>query len=256
MTADPVSVADLAEALRAAGLRAGGGVLVHSSYKSLGAPVEDGPAGVVEAFLAAAGDEGTVLFPTLTGAAWMDREHPPAFDARATACWTGAVPEAARRHPRALRSLHPTHSVAALGRHASEYVEGHEAARTPCGPGTPYGRLVERGGTVLFLGVSLEACTLFHGFEEEAGVPYHLQAQPVRARVTDAAGRTREVETLLHWWNEAAPRRFEAAAPLLRERGALAESRVLGARALLLDAALAREAVVPRLRADPRFLLR
>lgn len=231
-------------------------MLVHSSYKSLGAPVEGGPAGVVESLMRAVGDEGTVLFPTLTGTAAMDRDHPPLFDVRATAAWTGAVPEAARRHPRALRSLHPTHSVAALGRRAREYVDGHEYARTPCGPGTPYGRLVERGGTVLLLGVSLEACTLFHGFEEEAEVSYHLQAQPARARVTDAAGRTREVEVLLHWWNEAAPRRFEAAAPLLRERGALAESRVLGARVLLVDAALAREVLVPRLRADPRFLLR
>jgi len=87
-------------------------VLVHSSLSSLGC-VEGGADAVIDALLDVLGPGGTLVVPTLTGTESLSAENPPRYDPDATPCWTGRVPETLRRRPGAMRSLHPTHSVAA-----------------------------------------------------------------------------------------------------------------------------------------------
>src|SRR4051812_43450965 len=57
--------ASLAAQLRAAGVRAGGPLLVHSSMSSLG-HVPGGPDTVLDALQDAVGDGGTLVLPTLS----------------------------------------------------------------------------------------------------------------------------------------------------------------------------------------------
>jgi aminoglycoside 3-N-acetyltransferase len=98
--------------LEALGVRRGGVLLVHSSLSSLGF-VAGGAHTVIGALRMALGPEGTLVVPTHT---W-DRPGRGdfAFDVRSTPSCVGVISETFRAMPEAIRSLHPTHSVAAVG---------------------------------------------------------------------------------------------------------------------------------------------
>lgn len=125
-----ITMKRLVDDLRALGLGDGDVVLVHSSLSRLGW-VEGGAETVIDALVEAVGPGGTVLFPTLTGTEQDGPQHPPVIELAATPCWTGTIPETARRRPEAIRSVHPTHSVSAIGARPHAYTTGHEASSTP-----------------------------------------------------------------------------------------------------------------------------
>ncbi len=209
---------EISDGLRRLGIVAGDRILVHSSLKSFGR-VEGGPDAVIDALLEAVAPGGTVMVPTLTGRREDSAEHPPVFDVRNTPCWTGLIPETFRKRADAVRSLHPTHSAAAIGPQAELLTRDHSKSPTPCGENSPYMRLAELDGKVVFLGVSLYCCTLLHTVEELAQSPYHLTPFPAAASITDYLGRTFTIEAVLHDWNTE--RRFEAIEPVWLKEGVM-----------------------------------
>ena len=108
--------AGLVSGLRALGLQSGASVMVHSSYKSIDGGVAGGPAAVVEALLEVVGEAGTLVLPTFTHSGTTH------FDPLASPSLNGAITEAARTHPSAVRSWHPTHAVTAIGPNAEALV--------------------------------------------------------------------------------------------------------------------------------------
>lgn len=167
--------ADLADALRSLGLAEGDVVLVHSSFDAFEA-FSGKATDVVTVLQQLVGEErGIVLMPTMpfTGTAveWA-REH-PRVDLRRTPSRMGLVSEIFRRSGGVVRSVHPTHPVAAWGTDAAQFVAGHHRAATPCGVESPYHRLLERDGKILFLGADIDSLTFFHTAEEllEARMP-------------------------------------------------------------------------------------
>jgi len=251
----PVSItaAEIVEALRRLGLRDGDTVLVHSSLSSIGW-VEGGADAVIDALLEAVGPSGTVIVPTITADPKHGPDNPPVFDVRSTPCWTGRIPETFRKRPEAVRSLHPTHSVAAIGPTAEWLAAGHERSETPCGPNTPYGRLVQLRGKVLLIGVDHNRSTLFHHIEEEAKVPYHMQSRPVVARVVDQNGCEFETPPIyLHSWET--PRDFNRVEPALISGGAELVGMVGRAPTRVVDAQLMVRIVLAELARDPNALL-
>ena len=132
--APAVTRAQLAEQFSALGLPKGASVLVHSSLKSLGY-VEGGPDAVVSALVDAVGPEGTVMAPNLpfSGSLTGYLTPEPTFDVRTTPSKMGAITEALRLRPDARRSLHSSHSVAAVGRLQAEMTRDHETSLTSCG---------------------------------------------------------------------------------------------------------------------------
>jgi len=246
-----LEVDGIVHGLRALGLAPGDVVLVHSSLSSLGY-VEGGAEAVIDALLGAVGPEGTVLVPTLTGSEGLDADHPPVYDPDETPCWTGRIPEAFRQRPDAVRSLHPTHSVAALGPRAHELTAGHEHSLTPCGPDSPYGRLARLGGYILLLGVGHEVNTTFHLVEEIVGVPYHMQPGLVAAQVIEQ-GRARTIHLMIHRYGS--PREFRRLEPVFRERGIQRDGQIGEAHVRLIDAGRMVELACQALRQDPGILL-
>ena len=247
----PVSCEGLVSDLGSLGLKVGDVVLVHSSLSSLG-QVEGGAQTVIAALLKAVAPGGTVLAPTLTGRRHLSPAHPPVFDPARTPCWTGLVPETLRRLPLAVRSWHPTHSVAAIGPAADTLARDHHLAPGPCGPDTPYARLAEMGGKVLFVGIDLTCITMLHGVEEAAGLAYVLQDEPVEARIILPNGPL-TVRTRLHYYGPE--RNFPALEPFLVEAGAMRVGRVAGATCRLVEAGEAWSIAAERLAADPEFFL-
>ena len=158
----------LQQDLAAMGLTGTETILIHSSMKSIGA-VEGGADTVLDALMEFFA-EGLLLLPTHTWQS-IDQDH-PVFDVRRSPCCVGILPELFRQRPGVVRSLHPTHSIAACGRGAAEYLAGELENNTPCTPGGCYDRLRAVGGKILLLGVSHARNTFLHSVVDEAGAEH------------------------------------------------------------------------------------
>jgi aminoglycoside 3-N-acetyltransferase len=161
------TAADLAARLRGLGLTTGGVVLVHCAFDAFRA-FQGRPSDVIDVLRQLVGREGTILMPTMpfssgTAAAWAETH--PIVDLRRAPSRMGLVSEVFRRTPGVLRSVHPTHPVAACGKGAERMLAHHWLATTPCGPGSPYHRLLECDGLILFLGTDVSSLTFFHTAE-------------------------------------------------------------------------------------------
>jgi aminoglycoside 3-N-acetyltransferase len=88
------------------------------------------------------------------------------FHVASTPSSGGALAEAFRRHAKARRSIHPTHSFAAIGRHAEWLTQAHHRCGTSFGRGSPMARLKEENGHVVGIGTNLGAAPFFHCLEE------------------------------------------------------------------------------------------
>jgi aminoglycoside N3'-acetyltransferase len=202
--AAPVTVSreDIARSLREVGLREGDGVFLHSSLSRFG-EIEGGSKTVLEALEEVLGPSGVIAMPAfpLVGGTLEYLSTDPVFDVRNTPSTMGSLTERFRTSPGVVRSLHPTHSVAARGPGAEELVEGHDDAETPFGEGTPFARMIDRELVQLWFGVGLRIFTLYHAFEclRPGGFPIKVfQEQRIDAHVIDAEGRERTVSTLVH----------------------------------------------------------
>lgn len=148
---------------RRLGVSEGDNVLVHASLRSLGS-LPGGAENVIAGLLEALGKTGTLLLPALSYAT-VNRDQ-PVFDLLKTPSCVGALTEYFRLRPGTIRSVHPTHSVCAVGNHAERLLDGHVNDHTPCGRHSPFYKLNEFGGRILFLGCGMNPNTSMHAVEE------------------------------------------------------------------------------------------
>jgi len=218
---------DIVEALREAGLCPGDSLIVHSSFRSLGG-VEGGPETVIDALIETVSPGGNVMLPTFNYTAHI---ADPYFDPAAIACPTGIIPELVRKRPNAVRSLHPTHSVAVIGPDAAELTKDHMACRS-VGIGSPIDRLAKMGGKILLLGVPNRSNTTVHLGEEYAQVPKvgwtETQAH-AKVLMPDGSIHTHPVDTSTSCSNG-----FDAVEPVLKQSGEIREFTVGSSRAQLM----------------------
>lgn len=236
-----VTKEDILYSLRLMGIRDGDVLLVHSALSSIG-HVEGGADSVIDALCEAVGNEGTLVMSTLTG--WF---RP--FDAESSPSAVGEISEVFRRRPGVLRSLHPVHSVAALGRHAAEITAGHESCETGCGEGTPYLKLRELGGKAMLLGVDMDRNTIMHSLEELIDAKY--------LRTLEIAAPTYLPGTERFTLRKFPPghRDFLNITPLLRRADAMVEGVIGSACVKVVDIPKLFELALPLLRQDPLFFI-
>ncbi|KAA0965606.1 AAC(3) family N-acetyltransferase [Sporosarcina sp. ANT_H38] len=163
----------LIQQLEEMGIDRNGTVIVHSSMKSIG-DVEDGADTVLDA-LSAFMAKGLLVFPTHTWQ-YINKDNPK-FYVESSPSHIGILTEKFRKRPKVIRSLHPTHSVAALGEDALTFTADNENFDTPCARESSWGKLLDREAKILLIGVDLRRNTFIHGVEEWLGIPN---------RVTDA----------------------------------------------------------------------
>lgn len=187
-----INRAEISEALRRLGVREGETLYARVSMRSLGY-VTGGAEEAVGAVLDVLGEQGTLLM-----SAWPEAD--PArirpgelFDVAETPSRAGLMSEALRRHPGAVRSLHPIASVVAMGPRAAELLAGHEASPTPFGPETPYGRLDAAGARFLLVGTHLGG--ILYAVQERVGFPNLLAPAASKFEARDAQGRYRTITT-------------------------------------------------------------
>ena len=143
-------------------------LMVHSSMRSFETPISGGAEALLDVLIERIGASGTLLMPTLSFSSVCE-EH-PVFDAAKTPSDCGFFTEYFRKIPGARRSMHPLSSACAFGARASYYTQYH--ADTPCGPETPYAKLVKERGWVLFIGAGFGSNTIFHVAEEQTAPSY------------------------------------------------------------------------------------
>ena len=164
-----VTAQSMLSVLRELGIKEGDSVLVHSSFKSLG-EVEEGAKTVIDAFEAAVGKEGTLVFPTLCMTEFDKVYETWHIDKPSDA---GYLTNYFRLLDGAVRSNQATHSVAARGKHAKYLTETHgETGKrygiygdTPFSADSPWEKMYHMNTKVVMIGVDLRKCTFRHYVE-------------------------------------------------------------------------------------------
>ena len=143
-------------------------------------------------------DGGTLVMPTYpfhtTHRQYLDTH--PVYDVRRTPAGIGLLPEMFRRTSGALRSLDPDFCVTALGADADAIVGSAPAEPDPFGIDSSYQRVLDRGGTLLGLGVSLNTNSFIHVIDSRAQSGYKSPVYDGRVfptTVIDADGVFRQV---------------------------------------------------------------
>ncbi|MBP1756632.1 MAG: aminoglycoside N(3)-acetyltransferase [Firmicutes bacterium] len=137
-------------------------LLIHSSMKAIG-EVDGGADTVIDAIMEYM-KQGLLIFPTHTWEQINDEYR--VFKVATEPSCVGLLTNLFMKRPGVLRSWHPTHSVAAIGEEAEEYISGEEYSDTPCPRSGCWGKLYDRGAKILFLGCSPKKNTYLHGVEE------------------------------------------------------------------------------------------
>lgn len=196
------------------GIKEGDILLVHSSLSSIGY-VDGGANTVIDALLESVGEGGTIVMSTLTG--WFEP-----YDSASTPSAVGKISEKFRLRKGAHRSLHPVHSVAAIGKHAQYITGNHDKCETGCGKETPYLKMRDIGGKVVLLGVDMDRNTIMHSLEEEIDALY-LRTQEIPAP-TYIDGYENKTFTLKKF--PPGHRDFNCLTPALRRKDAIIEGRI------------------------------
>ncbi len=183
----------ISEHAKLLGINKGDTLLVHSSLKSLGGAT---PLDVIDGLRDALGEEGTLVFPTLS---YQNcNPNKPNFDYYETKSNVGALPEYFRTEVKGvIRSMNPTHSCAAIGKNAEFVTSGHILDKTPCGANSPFRRVMELNGKILFIGCGMNCNTSMHAVEE-LSEPSYLYGGDFEYTFTDANGNTYKAPCRAH----------------------------------------------------------
>jgi aminoglycoside 3-N-acetyltransferase len=238
--------------LQELGIAPGDILLVHSSLSALGW-VEGGAETAIDALLDVLGGKGTLLMPSFPrGGEHQLIRNGFIFDVRSAASEMGAISETFRRRSGAVRSLHPTHSVAALGARTEELLSGHECCVTSCGHGTPFGKLAAAGGKILLLGCTHASNTTLHYVENTCGAPT-LSRELFHPIVVTPEGRHCVVPTHPHM--PGLRRQYERVERELVESGVQRNGKVGNAEARLINAREMVRTIGADIRKDPLYLI-
>ena len=226
-------------------------LMVHISYKAIG-EVEGRGDTVLDA-LAEYMQPGLLVLPSHT---WdnVKVKSNPVMDVLYTPTCVGVLTEIFRKRYGVHRSLHPTHSLAALGREAESFVSGEEHIQTPCGQGGAYYKLWERNAQILLIGVNFARNTFIHGIEEWDGAEGTISKEKSDLYVINHHGNRLYTPQYRHCALRGSDTFPKLEAPALHN-GILTFGKFGDATTRLIRAKPLREMVGGLLKDDPRCLL-
>ncbi len=241
----------LTDAIRRIGVKSGDKLVLHSSFKSL--QFDGTPAEACEAFMDCVTEKGTLMMVTHTYCFKNKPDAEKIYDRTTTRSEVGAMSDAFFRLPGVLRSLHPTHSVAAWGGGAQEYLAGHHRGEA-MGKTSPLHKIFQEDCKILMVGCSLTSCTAFHVAEFLAEVPYlTVHYDPSWGREADFLDEL-GVRTTYHFHTvPGCSHGFVKAGPELLGRKIMEQASLRGENTLMLRGKDAIETVAARLRKAPFF---
>jgi aminoglycoside 3-N-acetyltransferase len=151
------------------------------------------------------GSKGNVLFPTYPNrsptSSYDYLVEGNVFDVRRTPSYAGLLSEFARRQRGAVRSLHPTKSVCAIGPDAEELTRDHQNSPYPYDTCSPYYKLTEYQAKVIGIGVWTDRISFLHCIEDALKDAFPVPVYHKRlfaAKCINYQGQTEVVETFAH----------------------------------------------------------
>ncbi len=171
---------EIVQDLKNLGIDKGDMLLVHSSLKKIGF-VMGGANTVIKAILKVLGPEGTLVIPTfpLSGnMLQLCEKKNYIFDYKTTPTELGSIPSEFLKQENICRSIHPTHSISAIGKYAQEITKKHHIGNKTYGENSPWAKVYELGGKILGIGINLAWTTQYHHVEDIMGNEF-----PVKVKV-------------------------------------------------------------------------
>jgi len=228
-----------------------GTLMVHLSCKAIG-EVEGRGDAVLNALMEYM-QNGLLVLPSHT---WSNvNTNNPVMDVLHTPTCVGILTELFRKQPGVLRSLHPTHSLAAVGADAETFLDGEEHIQTPCGKGGAYYRLWERNAQILLIGVNFTRNTFIHGMEEWDHAIGTISSDKTDLYVVNHEGNRLYTPQFRHC-SRLGSRTYSKLEPDALQQGILTLGRFGDATARLMKAKPLRTMVAEFLREDPHYLMR
>jgi aminoglycoside 3-N-acetyltransferase len=227
-------------------------LLIHSSMKAIG-EVEGGADTVLDAFMEFL-KEGLLIFPTHTWAQ-MNNEY-RIFNVATEPSCVGLLTNLFFKRHGVIRSWHPTHSVAAYGQDAFDYISGEENSDTPCPRTGCWGKLYDRKAKILFLGCSPKKNTYLHGVEEwnqienrltDAYRPYQIMTPEGKMIDRPMRGHYNPIGDI--------SKNYDKMMPPFLHHGIAKEGRIGAAKCYLCDAVGMAELTSSYLQRDPDLFL-
>lgn len=166
--------------LKKLGLKRNDTVIVHSSLKSIGFVI-GGARTVIDALIEVLGPEGTLVIPTYTMITTMYdtciSESYNNFNVKNSKTHLGAIPSTFLSYDNISRSIHPTHSVSAIGKFARQITEDHHKGNRTFGMNSPWSKIIQLDGKILGIGISLGPTTQYHYVEDMMGDNFPIKVK-------------------------------------------------------------------------------
>lgn len=182
-------------------IQAGDVLFVHSSMRNLYLSFDKQE--ILDILMEAVGPGGTLLFPCWhfnIRAEDYIKEHEVVFDFNTSPSAMGKISDVLRNNPLAHRSLHPTNSVIAIGKHAAELTTGHEEDIYPCGIKSPWHKMMKYNAKVIGIGVTVDNLTFVHAIEDfiKNDFPIRTRMEKVfTCKCIDKDGKEIMIDTLV-----------------------------------------------------------
>jgi aminoglycoside 3-N-acetyltransferase len=228
----------LVQNLKSIGIQKGDSLLVHSSLSKMGY-LENGPDTIIDALLEVIGTEGNLLMPSSPNALLQLNyiKSNTLFDAKNSPSKLGAITEVFRKRNGVFRSLNATEPVCALGPDAHYLTKGHFNELTPYTKKSPFYRLVEKNGKILYIGVTLaNAGTSLHLLEDAVDFKYPVYFPEVfDVKIKDSTGNIHEVKTKVHNPEYSKKRKCDDLLPLFLEEEVCSKVKIGNADSYLFD---------------------
>jgi aminoglycoside 3-N-acetyltransferase len=230
---------DLYDRFYEIGIRPGDSLLVHSSLSKIGF-VENGAVDVVDSLLELISDEGDLLMPSSpNGLLQIDfLKNDEVFDVKKTPSALGSITENFRNRDGVQRSLNYLEPVCAYGKNAKYLTEGHFGEVSPYTKNSPFHRLTELNGKILYLGVDLDnAGTSLHVLEDSVDFHFPVYASSeFRVKIKDEKGVVHMVSTKAHNPVFSKKRKCNDLIPMFIEHGVCEKVQIGNAESYLFDA--------------------
>ncbi|AEA45136.1 AAC(3) family N-acetyltransferase [Fluviicola taffensis] len=238
----------LIKELRTCGIKEGDSVLVHTSFSKIGF-VEGGPKTVVDGLLSVIGVSGNLLMPSSPNAGYQLNyiQKIREFDVRNEPSKMGAITEYFRKIPGVKRSESPTEPVCCFGPKADWFTSGHLGELTPYTENSPFARLAEANGKILYIGVTLDnAGTSLHILEDTVSdfkyPVYYPEVFHVLVKQLDET--LVPVQVKVHNPEQSSKRKCDELLPLFESKGVMKRSTIGKAKTLIFDASKMLEVMI------------
>jgi len=229
----------LIENLKNCGITKGDSLLVHSSLSKMGY-LENGPDTLIDALIEVIGDNGNLLMPSSPNALlqldYIRKNE--LFDVQNSPSKLGAITENFRKRSGVIRSLNVTEPVCAFGPDAHYLTEGHFNEITPYTKNSPFYRLIEKNGKILYIGVTLaNAGTSLHVLEDAVDFKYPVYYPEVfNVQIKDLNGEIHSVKTKVHNPEFSKKRKCDELLPLFLAENVCEKIKIGQADSYLFDA--------------------